>query len=113
MPNDAKLGLMVGVGLVIGVAMVYFRKDLPPPPPGEAAYAAPVSATRSAPANPRGTYRSVKAKAVTQEEDKEGEGEKGKAAEESKSGYAATRNDSGAGNGVRMIAPIDRPDRLP
>jgi hypothetical protein len=112
MPNDAKLGLMVGVGLVIGVAMVYFRKDLPPPP-SEAAYAAPVSATRSTPANPRGTYRSVKAKAVTQEEDKEGEGEKGKAGEESKSGYAATRNDSAAGNGVRMIAPIDRPDRLP
>ena len=27
MPNDAKLGLIVGVGLVIGVAVVFFRKD--------------------------------------------------------------------------------------
>jgi hypothetical protein len=28
MPNDAKLGLVVGVGLVIAVAVVFFRKDL-------------------------------------------------------------------------------------
>jgi nucleoid-associated protein YgaU len=28
MPNDAKLGLVVGVGLVIIVAVVFFRKDL-------------------------------------------------------------------------------------
>jgi hypothetical protein len=113
MPNDAKLGLMIGVGLVIGVAMVYFRKDLPPPA-GEPAYAAPVSATRSAPANPRGTYRSVKAKAVTQEEeDRGGEGQKARAGEENRSDYTAIRNDSGTGNGVRMIAPTDRPDRLP
>ena len=27
MPNDAKLGLVVGVGLVITVAVVFFRKD--------------------------------------------------------------------------------------
>lgn len=27
MPNDAKLGLVVGVGLVMVVAVVYFRKD--------------------------------------------------------------------------------------
>jgi nucleoid-associated protein YgaU len=27
MPNDAKLGLVVGVGLVIAVAVVFFRKD--------------------------------------------------------------------------------------
>ena len=113
MPNDAKLGLIVGVGLVIGVAMVYFRKDLPEVPP-EAAYAAPVSATRSAPANPRGTYRSVKAKPVIQgEEERGGEDTKGREGEENKSGYAATRTDGGASNGVRMIAPLDRPDRLP
>ena len=110
MPNDAKLGLMVGVGLVIGVAVVYFRKDLPPPP-SDAAYAAPVSATRAAPANPRGTYRSVKAKAVGEEEERGSEGAKGGGAEE-KSIQASIRNDA-AGNGVRMIAPIDRPDRLP
>lgn len=29
MPNDAKFGLVVGVGLVIAVAVVFFRKDLP------------------------------------------------------------------------------------
>jgi nucleoid-associated protein YgaU len=31
MPNDAKFGLVVGVGLVIAVAVVFFRKDLPGP----------------------------------------------------------------------------------
>src|SRR5262245_49371050 len=29
MPNDAKLGLIIGVGLVITVAVVFFRKDAP------------------------------------------------------------------------------------
>lgn len=29
MPNDAKLGLVVGVGLVIAVAVLCFRKDMP------------------------------------------------------------------------------------
>jgi nucleoid-associated protein YgaU len=29
MPNDAKLGFVVGVGLVIAVAIVFFRKDAP------------------------------------------------------------------------------------
>jgi nucleoid-associated protein YgaU len=29
MPNDAKLGLVVGVGLVIAVAVVLFRRDVP------------------------------------------------------------------------------------
>ena len=49
MPNDAKLGLIVGVGLVIGVAVVFFRKDLGPPQgPGEAPLATPLSATRAA-----------------------------------------------------------------
>ena len=28
MPNDARLGLVVGVGLVLAVAVVFFRKDL-------------------------------------------------------------------------------------
>lgn len=116
MPNDAKLGLIVGVGLVIGVAVVFFRKDLgPPEKPGEPAYVTPVSATRAAPVTPRGTYRSVKAKAVTQEEERRAEGTMGKAGEENQPGSAAIpatpRNDQG--NGVRMIAPVDRPDRLP
>jgi nucleoid-associated protein YgaU len=29
MPNDAKLGLVVGVGLVIAVGVVFYRKDAP------------------------------------------------------------------------------------
>jgi hypothetical protein len=105
MPNDAKLGLIVGVGLVIGVAMVYFRKDLGPPEmPAEAASVSPVSSTRATPANPRGTYRSVKAKAVTQgEEEREGEG----------TTHATPGGLAVHDNGVRMIGPIDRPDRLP
>jgi hypothetical protein len=38
MPNDAKLGLVLGIGLVVMIGMVYFRADSPargaiPPPP--------------------------------------------------------------------------------
>lgn len=45
MPSDAKMGLVVGVGLVLGVAMVYFRKEPPGPPasPEPAAIAATVN----------------------------------------------------------------------
>jgi hypothetical protein len=91
MPNDAKLGLIIGVGLVIGVAVVFFRKDLGPTEgPGEPVHAAPISSTRSTPANPRGTYRSVRAKAVMQEEEEQG------------------------GQGARVREAQDaRPDRLP
>jgi hypothetical protein len=113
MPNDAKLGLIVGVGLVIGVAVVFFRKDVgPPEKPGEPSYVTPVSATRAAPATPRGSYRSVKAKAVTQEEERAGEGVTGRGGEENQPAHAATPR-NGQDNGVRMIAPVDRPDRLP
>jgi hypothetical protein len=35
MPNDAKLGLALGVGLVIAIAVVFFRKDLPAPAQAE------------------------------------------------------------------------------
>jgi hypothetical protein len=113
MPNDAKLGLIVGVGLVIGVAVVFFRKDLgPPDKPGEPSYVTPVSSTRAAPANPRGTYRSVKAKAVTQEEERGGEGAMGRGGDENRSSDTATPR-YGQENGLRMTGPIDRPDRLP
>jgi hypothetical protein len=45
MPNDAKLGLVVGVGLVIVLAVVYCRKEdgIPGPPPSES-YARPAPA---------------------------------------------------------------------
>ena len=36
MPNDAKLGLVVGVGLVIAVAVVFFRKESPAADPAGA-----------------------------------------------------------------------------
>ena len=35
MPNDAKLGLVLGVGLVIAVAVVFFRRDLATAQPTE------------------------------------------------------------------------------
>jgi hypothetical protein len=48
MPNDAKLGLVVGVGLVLTVAVVFFRKDALNPPPAVAVK--PVSAADIRPA---------------------------------------------------------------
>jgi hypothetical protein len=39
MPNDAKLGLVVGVGLVIAVAVIFFRKEAPAGPTGDPAAA--------------------------------------------------------------------------
>jgi nucleoid-associated protein YgaU len=44
MPNDAKLGLVVGVGLVIAVAVVFFRRDSPAADPIHAARSRPVAA---------------------------------------------------------------------
>lgn len=43
MPNDAKLGLVVGVGLVIAVAVVFFRRDLATVTPSADRAAAAVS----------------------------------------------------------------------
>lgn len=41
MPNDAKLGLVVGVGLVVAVAVCFFNKDPGgSPPPGDMSVAA-------------------------------------------------------------------------
>ena len=65
MPNDAKIGLVIGVGLVIAVAVLFYRKDAGTDgksPTGAAARpnrvrtaaARPVSRTRaSSPAEPR------------------------------------------------------------
>jgi hypothetical protein len=47
MPNDAKLGLVVGVGLVLVVAVVFFGKDLVP----ERAIAGTTPAVSVAPAS--------------------------------------------------------------
>ncbi len=69
MPNDAKLGMIVGVGVVIAIAVVFFRRDPGTgfPRPGEAA-----AATVAAPAPPaqdssRGAARPVRAKTAIQE----------------------------------------------
>jgi nucleoid-associated protein YgaU len=48
MPNDAKLGLVVGVGVVIAVAIAFFRKDAPAAD-SSAANVQAVSADPSAP----------------------------------------------------------------
>ena len=51
MPNDAKLGLMVGVGLVVVIGFVFFRKEPATANPGEATPAA-VSAKDTVPSQP-------------------------------------------------------------
>ena len=51
MPNDAKLGLVVGVGLVIAVAVVFFRKDLPGQKAAIDSKPAAVAADTSSPPN--------------------------------------------------------------
>ena len=48
MPKDAKLGLVVGVALVIAVAVVFFRKDGPSPIP---VFAEPSAAKPAQPAD--------------------------------------------------------------
>ncbi len=48
MPNDAKLGLVVGVGLVIGVAVVFAHKEPPAPTQATEGATAAVSAGESA-----------------------------------------------------------------
>src|SRR5437660_936959 len=54
MPNDAKLGLIVGVGIVFVVAIVFFRKDQLAGPLGDAPAAAVSAPTlRNARLNPR------------------------------------------------------------
>jgi nucleoid-associated protein YgaU len=62
MPNDAKLGLVVGVGVVITVAAVFFRKEAIPSLPGTgSASAASVGSPKPpSPATPRTPSRPVK-----------------------------------------------------
>ena len=71
MPNDAKLGLAVGLGLVIAVAVIYFRgdsarnaDDAPAPTSVK-----PASATRQPP--PRGQTRATKARPAVQSDEAE------------------------------------------
>jgi nucleoid-associated protein YgaU len=69
MPNDAKLGLVVGVVLVIAIAVVYFRSDGSPKveeTPAATGYK-PATAARQHPA--RGQVRPTKARPAVQSED--------------------------------------------
>jgi nucleoid-associated protein YgaU len=69
MPNDAKLGLVVGVVLVIAIAVVYFRSDGSPrveETPAATGYK-PATAARQHPA--RGQARPTKARPAVQSED--------------------------------------------
>ena len=59
MPTDAKCGLLVGVGLVLAVAVLFFQKDPPPaemsptPSPSPAAEMKPPTAAAK---RPGGTF---------------------------------------------------------
>jgi hypothetical protein len=54
MSNDSKLGLVVGMGLVIAVAVVFFRKEvLSPPSPAGATISAALTAPPRESAPPR------------------------------------------------------------
>jgi hypothetical protein len=69
MPNDAKLGLVLGLGLVIVVAVIYFRSDASRArdETPTAAAAKPSSAPRQPP--PRGQSRATKARPAVQSEE--------------------------------------------
>jgi nucleoid-associated protein YgaU len=72
MPNDAKLGMIVGVGLVIAIAVVFFRKGgatgETDPEPAAATATPPAAATAVHPVSPptdpvyRGMTRTVQAR---------------------------------------------------
>jgi hypothetical protein len=68
MPNDAKLGLILGVGVVIAVTVVFFRKDgrSLPPAAGEPAAAAVNPPGAAATGGSHAPERPVKAKATAQ-----------------------------------------------
>jgi hypothetical protein len=71
MPNDAKLGLVVGVGLVIAVAVIFFRKDdLTPKTEEDAPAATSVKPAPVVPKEvPRGQIRPTKAKPAVRDEE--------------------------------------------
>jgi hypothetical protein len=65
MTNDAKLGLVFGVGLVIVVAVVFFHRDLATANPTYDQAATSVNpVVPPPPALPRGQYRTVKARTM-------------------------------------------------
>ena len=66
MPNDAKLGLVAGVALVIVVAVLYFHNDLGAgKTPGDAAAATVVGPAAAPAAPPRGSKNTNAGKAMS------------------------------------------------
>jgi hypothetical protein len=63
MPNDAKLGLVVGVSLVIVIAVFFFRKEAPALDPAAATIVKPLS-DAAPPPRPVSNSRTVQAKAT-------------------------------------------------
>jgi len=67
MTNDAKLGLVFGVSLVVVVAVVFFRKDLVSAQPAqETALPAAASPATTLPLVPTGPQRPVQGRAMIQ-----------------------------------------------
>jgi hypothetical protein len=64
MPNDAKLGLVVGVSLVIVIAVFFFRKEAPALDPAAATIVKPLSDAAPPPPRPVSNSRTVQAKAT-------------------------------------------------
>jgi nucleoid-associated protein YgaU len=72
MPNDAKLGLVVGVVLVIAVAVIYFRNDAASRKKDEPPAATAVKPTpTTAPFPARGQTRPTKARTAVESEETE------------------------------------------
>jgi nucleoid-associated protein YgaU len=68
-PNDAKLGMIAGMGLVITIAVVFFRRDgqpSPPPPQPSATAVNPYGPPQPPPY--RGVLRTVKARTAIRTE---------------------------------------------
>jgi hypothetical protein len=74
MPNDAKLGLVVGVSLVIVVAVFFFRKEAPAVDPAAATIVKPAP-DLTPPRVRTGNGRTVQAKATANAPVREGEEE--------------------------------------
>jgi hypothetical protein len=67
MPNDAKLGLAIGVGLVIAVAVIFFQRELVNSQPAQEKAAASVVSPTSPPARraPRNALGAVPAQTTS------------------------------------------------
>jgi nucleoid-associated protein YgaU len=123
MPNDAKLGLVVGMGLVIAVAVVFFRKDAAADnPSADEVSAIRVRSAGQVPpyAAPRNTYRPVKARPTSRStaDDETAAGEQRHTVQEGDTLFALARRYYGDGDKFVEIYRANRevlqtPDQLP